>query len=579
MSNNAENLPITNERVDDLPPLIAQLKEMRVAELINECFPTHGNWQGLSLGHLVVVWLTFILSESNHRMSHLRAWAAARLHTLEACLGVPIVETDFTDDRLAQATDYLKDIEGWRKFEASLNRHTIRIYDLDSDVVRLDSTTAKSYGQVTEDGLLKFGHSKDHRPDLPQLKIQVSTLDPLGLALTATVTSGEKADDPLYVPEIDRVRETLQRRGLLYVGDSKMAAQATRVHVAAGGDYYLCPLPQTQVSLAELQELISPVRTGEIKPSAIKRLNEETGKLEKIAQGYEYTVQIAAELEAEQVTFTERRLVVRSLNMAAAQSESLDRRIKKAVAEIKQLNERKKGKSRPKDQAAWRAAVEAMVKKHRVTELLHVEYRVAREEKRVRAYKDRPASVRVKEEQTVKVKIDQQAVADAKFALGWRVYATNAPKEKLSVPKAVLAYRGSYLIERGFHRLKGHPLSLTPMYLTTPGRVTGLARVLLIGLRVLGLIEYKARRELTKRGEKIAGLTKGLPKKETAHPTTEALLQAFEGISLMRVGQQWYLTPLSDLQQRILGLIGFTSEIYHCLIPHFSETQIKMGET
>jgi hypothetical protein len=57
------------------------------------------------------------------------------------------------------------------------------------------------------------------------------------------------------------------------------------------------------------------------------------------------------------------------------------------------------------------------------------------------------------------------------------------------------------------------------------------------------------------------------------------MLQAFEGISLVRVGQQWYLTPLSDLQRRIVELLGFTAEIYHCLISHFSQTQIKMGET
>jgi hypothetical protein len=74
-------------------------------------------------------------------------------------------------------------------------------------------------------------------------------------------------------------------------------------------------------------------------------------------------------------------------------------------------------------------------------------------------------------------------------------------------------------------------------------------------------------------------LTKGLPKKATARPTTEALRQAFDGITLTRIGQQWHLTPLSDLQRGLLELIGFTAEIYHCLIPHFSETQIKMGET
>lgn len=579
MSNNAENLPVTNERVDDIPLLLAQLKEMRVPELLNESFPTHGNWQGLKLGHLVTVWLAFILSESNHRLSHLRTWTDAHGQTLAACLGLPLGATDVTDDRLAQALDYLNDQEGWRKFEDLLNRHTIRIYDLGTEVVRLDSTTAKSYGHVSAEGLLQFGHSKDQRPDLPQLKINLSTLDPLGLPLTATITSGEHADDPLYVPEIKRVRETLQRCGLLYVGDSKMAAQATRLHVAAGGDYYLCPLPQTPVAEAHLRELIDAVRTGGIKPSAIKRLNEETGKLEKIAEGYEYMVQIAAEIDAQQVTFTQRRVVVRSLNMAAAQSENLDRRITQAVAEIKRLGARKKGNARPPDHAAWRAAVAQLLKRHRVAGLVEVEYHVRREEQPVRAYKDRPARVRVTEEQTVTVNIDRSAVAEATFALGWRVYATNAPRAKLTLTKVVLAYRGSYRIERGFHRLKGHPLSLQPIYLTTPGRLTGLVRVLLIGLRVLGLIEYKARRELAKRREQIAGLTKGLPKKQTARPTTEAMLQAFEGVTLTRIGQQWYLTPLSDLQRRILELIGFTAEIYHCLIPHFSETQIKMGET
>ena len=87
MPNTAESFPITSERVDDFPPLLAQLKEMRVPELRTDSFPTHGNWQGLSLGHLVTVWLTFILSESNHRLSHLRAWTAARLQTVQACLG------------------------------------------------------------------------------------------------------------------------------------------------------------------------------------------------------------------------------------------------------------------------------------------------------------------------------------------------------------------------------------------------------------------------------------------------------------------------------------------------------------
>jgi transposase len=578
MTNKAEQIAIENERVDDIPVLLAQLGDLRAVALLNESFPTHGNWDGLSLGHLVVVWLTFIMSESNHRLSHLQSWAAGRLQTLRAALGVEVVETDFTDDRLAQALDYLSAAEEWQQFEDSLNRHLIRIYDLTGETVRLDSTTAQSYGEVTADGLLRFGHSKDHRPDLPQLKISVSTLDPLGLPLTATIVSGEKADDPLYVPEIERVRETLQRRGLLYVGDSKMAALKTRLHLAAGGDYYLCPLPATQVASAQLAELVAPVVSGEVTPVAIKRRNDETGRWEKIAEGYDYTVSSEAEHEGRRGQYEERRLVVRSLQWAKAQQKGLAQRVKKAAAAIKRLNQKKRGKARPKTAAAWQAAVEQRLRQDRVVGLLDVTYLEERSAHPVRAYKDRPATVRVVEDWRVEVAINRTALAQAQAVLGWRVYATNAPVARLSLTQAVLAYRGSPVIERGFRRLKG-PLSLTPLYLTTPARLTGLVRVLLIGLRVLGLIEYKARRALVARDEQIAGLTKGLPKKATARPTTEALLRVFAGITLIRIGGQWHLTPLNALQTRILELLGFSSEIYHRLIPHFSETQMKMSET
>jgi transposase len=49
--------------------------------------------------------------------------------------------------------------------------------------------------------------------------------------------------------------------------------------------------------------------------------------------------------------------------------------------------------------------------------------------------------------------------------LGWRVYVTNHPEATLSLPQAVTVYRQEYLVEHSFSRLKGHPLSLSPMYL------------------------------------------------------------------------------------------------------------------
>ena len=54
-------------------------------------------------------------------------------------------------------------------FEVGLNHCILRVYDLKAKRVRVDSTTAKAYVGVSDGGLFQFGHSKDHRPDLPQL--------------------------------------------------------------------------------------------------------------------------------------------------------------------------------------------------------------------------------------------------------------------------------------------------------------------------------------------------------------------------------------------------------------------------
>jgi transposase len=56
----------------------------------------------------------------------------------------------------------------------------------------------------------------------------MGALDPLGMPLATNVLSGERADDGLYLPIIERIRNGLQRPGLLFVGDCKMSALDTR---------------------------------------------------------------------------------------------------------------------------------------------------------------------------------------------------------------------------------------------------------------------------------------------------------------------------------------------------------------
>src|SRR2546425_7941225 len=187
-------LTITTERVDDLPLLLAQMQRMDLARLLDAHFPTQGNRQGLSLGVVTTIWLTHLLSQADHRMNRVQTWAERRLETVRGCSDATLEVHDLGDDRLADVLRHLSDDERWRAFEGELTGQLVRVYDLRADRVRLDSTTASSYGAVSENGLLQLGHSKDHRPDLGQLKIMLATLDPLGLPLVTEELSGERAE-------------------------------------------------------------------------------------------------------------------------------------------------------------------------------------------------------------------------------------------------------------------------------------------------------------------------------------------------------------------------------------------------
>ncbi len=558
-------LTITTEQVDDFPVLIAQTERMDVAELLDRNFTVHGNWQGLSLGWIGTTWSGHILSVGDHRLNHVQPWVEKNLLTVQMGIQQAVTGLDFTDDRLESVLDALSDDEGWAAFEAELNQRSLRVYDLKVEVVRVDSSTASGYVSVTEDGLFQFGQSKDHRPDLPQVKVVQSVLDPLGMPVATQVVSGEKADDPLYIPAIGQVRKGLGKRGLLYVGDSKLMSLGNRAYIQAGGDYYLGPFSKVEIPDEDMDIHLRPVWSGEQALTPVYRTNTE-GEEEEIAEGFEREERMTATVNGEELVWIERRLFVRSFMYAKASETALRERLDQAQAALEALNERKQGKRHFLEIAPLRQAAEEIVRQYRVEGLLNLNFTEQVQERNVHQYGDRPAEVRIECEVTLGVSRNETAIEQAGAHFGWRVYGTNHSTKHLPLPKAVLAYRNEYLVERGFARLKGRTLSLTPMYLKEDDRVTGLIRLLSIGLRVLTLLEFIVQRGLAESQEKLAGLYAGNPKRTTVTPRAETLLEAFKSIYLntVTIGEQIHLhiTPLSDLQLKILSLLGFSPDIY-----------------
>jgi len=572
---------ITTEQVDDIPVLLAQGKKIGIPELLDDHFVPHGNWQGTSFGWTAMVWLVHILTEGDHRLNQAEAWVEKRLHTLGVSTGQPIRGPEWSDDRLGIVLDALADCERWQAFERDLNRCTVRVYDLRPQRVRLDSTTASGYWTVTEEGLFQFGHSKDSRPDLPQVKVMMSALDPLGMPVATQVVSGERADDGLYIPAIQQVSASLDGHGLLYVGDCKMAALATRAYLQHNQDYYLCPLSEKQLSEEKLGAYLQPVWEGKQALQRVERKNVE-GKREQIAEGFEQTVAWSAEVDGQSLSWTERYLIVRSFQYARSAEDGLRTRLAKAQAALLALNERKQGKERIENAARMQAAANKILQEYRVRGLLKLNITEQHTERHLRAYGDRPARTEIEITVSLQVENDEPAIQEAMRWFGWRVYATNQPQETLPLAKAVLAYREEFLIERGFGRLKGKPLSLSPMYLQSDIRATGLIRLLSLGLRILTLIEFRVRQRLADLNEKLPGLFAGNPKRATERPTAEAMLQAFKGIylSVVTLGEQvlYHVSPLSTVQAKILSLLDFSVDIYSQLTSGFPKPVGKMTE-
>jgi transposase len=559
------SLSITTERVDDIPLLLAHLIRMNIPNLLDQHFHQHGNWQGLSPGWVTTLWLTHLLSEADHRLNHVQPWVDKRLMTLRTCTQQPVQPLDLTDDRLARILRLLSDDAHWISFERALTRDLIRVYDLRPRRVRVDTTTSSGYWEVTEDGLFQFGQSKDHRPDLPQVKVLLATLDPLGVPLVTEVVSGERADDPLYLPAIARVRSSLEQRGLLYVGDCKLASLATRAGVAFHRDFYLCPLSALQAPPDVIAGYVAGIARGEYVLRPIEHALAD-GTIAQLADGFEVAETVTAEHDTWPVTWTERRLVVRSRQHAQTAAAALRARLAQAQRALADLTVRRRGKRRLADVVAVEQAAEAILAQYRVVGLLRITCQEQVQERPVRAYRDRPATIRRTVTLHVTTELDTAAVEEAMAQLGWRVYVTNQPADQLSLTQAVLAYREEYLVERSLGRLKGHPLSLRPMYLARDDHATGLVRLLTIALRALTLVEFGVRRQLAVTRTALAGLYAGQPTRTTTRPTAERLLASFREVTLTIItlpGQiVRHLTPLTALQQQILDLMDCPPTIY-----------------
>src|SRR5881296_3412839 len=365
------DLVIITERVDDVALLVGQMVTMGFVEVLDRHLPRHWQQRGISWGWTAVIWLSYILTEGTNGKVMVETYIQGMHHTLSRLTAQVIEPLDFSDDRLGHLLHHLSQPKYWHQIERDLNARSIEVYALAQDVIRCDATTVSGHHEVTAGGLLQFGQSKDD-PTRPQIKVMMGSLDPLGMPLATDVLSGERADDGLYIPVIERIRAGLRTSGLLFVGDCKMSALDTRAHIAGHQHVYLSPLPLTGATAeamdAWITEGVAKGETGELE--RLFRTNDR-GHEVLAAEGYEFERTCCAKGRHE--GWTERVMVVRSPLHANHQAAGLDKRLRHAETALAALTPpRGRGKRQITDEVTLVEAIDLVRKAQRVEGLRSV---------------------------------------------------------------------------------------------------------------------------------------------------------------------------------------------------------------
>jgi transposase len=134
------------------------------------------------------------------------------------------------------------------------------------------------------------------------------------------------------------------------------------------------------------------------------------------------------------------------------------------------------------------------------------------------------------------------------------ILATNELDHTHLSPQQLLeGYKGQVHAERGFRFLKDPCFLASSLYLKKPERIMALLMVMTVCLLVYAALEYRIRQALKDQGATFPN-QKGQP---VQNPTARWVFYYFVGIHLLLIPQQWPLVlNLTDAHQHLLQLLG-----------------------
>lgn len=352
----------------------------------------------------------------------------------QAC-GLPATET-FDEDELYAAMDQLNG--HWVTLEKQLYQ---RAFPQSVRLVLYDLTSVYFEGKGPAH-LARYGHSRDHRADRPQIVLAVAT-DSEGLPLHVSILRGNRNDTQTLQGLLHTLRRRFGITEATFVFDGGMSSQLNLEALTEAKLAFV-----TRLSTATLQTLVT-----ELGLEKQLELGDEAGLLEVSHQGKRYVI---AGGQWRQQRDQERR----------------QSRLAKAETELRRLAAVRRQKTDPQKLASQVGRSLQRLKAHK-----YFTYEV-----------DAAGQLQWARKEAL---ITQEARQD-----GWYLLHTNEPAERCSGDQVLAHYKGLLDVEEAFCELKSY-LEVRPVYHRRPDRVINHVRLCFLAYWLSARLggEWRARGE------------------------------------------------------------------------------------
>jgi len=532
---NATNYSI--ERLDHLGIIAGVIKDLSIIEKIDKRLGTYPD-ESLSAGETVAGMIINGLGFSNKPLSLTPIFFQHCPLSLLFREGVKA--DDFNRFKLGRVLDRCY-AYGTELLFSEISLLVCRQEKVDTRFNSLDTTSFTLSGdylaKTDEDTVkIKLGYSKDHRPDLKQVMLEMMVCHDGGIPLIGKALEGNASDNTVFKERSEKLIENFK------------ASETPRYLVAD------CKL-YTEANADNLKALLFITRI----PNNIKQVGEIIDKALAAPDDWQ-TLDDDRKMQTfnmEHYGIQQRWHVVSSETSRQRAVKKVDKQVIKEAATIEKQIFHLQAKRFACANDAIKAA-QTMAKKwknydlktYEITE--HYSY-----EGKGRPKKDQQPTV-ITYQVIVDSEADEEKIKHLKAKEGHYIIGGNTDPQELSDKEVIAAYKQQHQVERGFRFLKDPLFFVSSLFVKSPKRIMALLMIMLLSLLVYGIAERRMRACLAEQDETLPNQIN----QATETPTLRWVFQLLYGIHYLEVstGKQKHqvIEGLTPLRKRILLLFGST---------------------